>query len=112
MTGVDLTEVTGMGETSVLQILSETGTDMQRWPCALEAFYRCLRARCGAPKAITATAHKLARIFYSMLTHRVPFEDLGQDYYEQRYRERVTAQLRRRAARMGFDLQPIPAYTA
>ncbi len=39
---------------------------------ALGAFYRRLKARLGAPKAITATAHKLARIFYRMLTTKAP----------------------------------------
>ncbi len=38
---------------------------------ALGAFYRRLRSRLGAPKAITATAHKLARLFYRNLY--VPF---------------------------------------
>jgi transposase len=36
---------------------------------ALGAFYRRLRSRLGAPKAITATAHKLARMFYPEIPH-------------------------------------------
>src|SRR3546814_3050294 len=57
--------------------------------CALGAFYRRLRARLGAPKAITATAHKLARIFYRMPTTKTPFRDTGPNYYEQQYRQRT-----------------------
>src|SRR3546814_15800421 len=53
--------------------------------CALGAFYRRLRARLGAPKAITATAHKLARIFYRMLPTKTPFRDTGQDKYDTPY---------------------------
>ncbi|WP_421620884.1 IS110 family transposase [Alkalilimnicola ehrlichii] len=75
--------------------------------CALGAYYRRLRARLGAPKANTATAHKLARIIYRMLKHRTPFVDPGQDYYEQQYRERVTRNLTRRARAMGLQLVPI-----
>lgn len=75
--------------------------------CALGAFYRRLRARLGAPKAITATAHKLARIFYRMLKTKTPFVDTGQDYYERQYRQRVTRSLKRRAAQLGFQLVPL-----
>src|SRR3546814_18741948 len=76
--------------------------------CALGAFYRRLRARLGAPKAITATAHKLARIFYRMLTTKTPFRDTGQDYYEQQYRQRLTRSLEKKAATLGFRLIPNP----
>ena len=114
MTGVDLTSIDGLNESSVLKILSETGSDISAWPTekhfcswlglspgnkvtggkslsgktkpsanraasafrlsafgllnsqsALGAYCRRQRTRLGAPKAITATAHKLARIFYS-----------------------------------------------
>ena len=60
-----------------------------------------------APKAITATAHKLARIFYSMLKHGTQYVDQGQGYYEQQYRDRVMKNLKKRAASMGFDLVAI-----
>ena len=73
---------------------------------ALGAYYRRLRARLGAPKAITATAHKLARIFYRMLKTKTPFLDPGPDYYEQQYRQRVTRALKKRAAAIGYKLVP------
>ncbi len=73
---------------------------------ALGAFYRRQRARLGSPKAITATAHKLARIFYSMLKNGVAYVDQGQDYYEKQYRDRVTRNLRKKAASLGFDIVP------
>jgi len=71
---------------------------------ALGAFYRRQRARLGAPKAITATAHKLARLIYSMLKHGTEYVDQGQEYYEQQYRKRVVKNLRKRAAELGFEL--------
>ena len=69
-------------------------------------YYRRQRARLGSPKAITATAHKLARTFYSMLKHGTEYVDQGQDYYEKQYRDRVTKNLKKRAASLGFDLVP------
>lgn len=73
---------------------------------ALGAYYRRIRARSGAPAAVTATAHKLARIIYAMLKERKPYHDSGADYYEKQYRERVLRNLNRQAARLGFCLQP------
>ncbi len=49
---------------------------------ALGAYYRRMRSRLGAPKAITATAHKLARLIYRMLKYGTEYVDQGQDYYE------------------------------
>ena len=56
---------------------------------ALGAYFRRLCSRMDKPKAITAAAHKLARLIYTMLTKGEAYTDQGQDYYEERYRERV-----------------------
>ncbi|MGH7997902.1 MAG: hypothetical protein ACREPR_00320 [Brasilonema sp.] len=56
---------------------------------ALGAYYRRMQARMGAPKAITATAHKLARIFYRLWTSGDRYTDAGIDAYEQQYQERM-----------------------
>ena len=74
---------------------------------ALGAYYRRMRARLGAPGAITATAHKLARLMYSMLRQGVPYVDVGQHTYEQQYRNRVLRNLKRNAQAFGFTLVPI-----
>ena len=50
---------------------------------ALGAYLRRQKARLGAPKAITAPAHKLARLIYTMLKYGTEYVDAGQDYYEQ-----------------------------
>ena len=71
---------------------------------ALGAFFRRLKARLGTPKAITASAHKLARLIYRMLRFGTEYVDQGQDYYEQRYRARVVSTLTRRAAALGYTL--------
>jgi transposase len=71
---------------------------------ALGAYMRRQRARLGAPKAITATAHKLARLVYSMLKYGTAYIDAGQDSYEERYRSRVVQNLKRKAKDLGFEL--------
>jgi transposase len=77
---------------------------LTRSKSALGAYLRRQKARLGAPKAITATAHKLARLIYSMLKHGMKYVDAGQDYYEQRYRTRVVENLKKRALELGFTL--------
>lgn len=79
---------------------------------ALGAYLRRQRARLGAPKTITATAHKLARLVYAMLTHGTAYVDAGQEYYEERYRSRVVQNLKRKAQGLGFELVTIQGTTA
>jgi transposase len=156
MVGIDLTAIDGLECSSVLTILSETGTDMSPWnsgksfaswlalspnnritggkpirtrervirpnraaqafrlaaqtleraQCGLGAFFRRVRARQGRRAAIKATAHKLARIFYSMMKNRTEYLDPGLEYYEQRYRDGILRNLTRNAAKLGFTLVP------
>lgn len=73
---------------------------------ALGAYYRRMRAKLGAPKAITATAHKIARIVYSMLRTKTPFADIGQDAYEREYSQRRIKGLARAAKQLGLKLVP------
>src|SRR5262249_42271572 len=130
ISGVDLSQIEGLDETTSLVILSEIGLDMTRWPTvkhftswlglcphqqvsggklvsrptkscanrpakslsiaaaalhhsqsALGAFFRRMKARLGAPKAVTATAHKLARLIYTMLKHGTAYVRRGMDEY-------------------------------
>lgn len=74
---------------------------------ALGAYYRRQRARLGAPKAITAVAHKLARMFYAMLDQGRQFTDIGQDAYEQQYQARVLKGISRQARALGYVLTPV-----
>ncbi len=71
---------------------------------ALGAYFRRMRARLGAPKAITAAAHKLAKILYTMLKERKSFTEVGQAAYEQAYKERQLYALKKRAQDLGFNL--------
>jgi transposase len=73
---------------------------------ALGAFYRRLAGRIGNAKAVTATARKIAVLFYNAMRYGMDYRDPGADHYEQQYRDRVIKQLHRRAAQFGFALQP------
>ena len=75
----------------------------------LGAYLRRQRSRLGAPKAITATAHKLARLVYTMLKHGTAYVDAGQQHYEERYRSRVVQNLKRKAQELGFELVALPS---
>jgi len=73
----------------------------------LGAFFRRIRARSGSPAAITATAHKLARIIFAMLGGKKAYSELGEDYYDKRYRERILRNMKRKAQLYGFQLVPL-----
>lgn len=158
VTGVDLTQLHGIGPYLALKLIGECGTDMERWPSAkhftswlglapgckisggkvlsartkrsssraaallrlaattlsrsstaLGAFYRRLASRVGKAKAVTATARKIAVLFYNTLRYGMVYQDPGADYYEERYRTRVVANLKRRAGAMGYELVPTDA---
>jgi transposase len=160
MTGVDLTQIEGIDETTALIVLSEIGLDMSKWPSekhftswlgvsphqrvsggkvlrsrtrpttnraaaalrlaasslhhsqsALGAYFRRMKSRVGAPKAVTATAHKLARLIYSMLKHGTAYVARGMDDYERQYRERAVKHLHRRAKELGYALHLAPEGT-
>jgi transposase len=78
-----------------------------RTDTALGAFHRRLSARIGKAKAVTATARKIAVLFYNALRHGMDYVDPGASFYDTRYRTRVIENLHRRAKAFGFALQPI-----
>jgi transposase len=70
----------------------------------LGAYLRRQRARLGAPKAITATAHKLARIVYNLVRYGLAYVKQQEQAYAAQVRERLERQLRRRAKELGFEV--------
>jgi transposase len=151
--GCDLTQIHGMGPYLALRLISECGTDMDKWPTAkhftswltlcpgskitggkilsahsrksnnrvvahlrlaattvgrtdtaLGAFYRRLSSRIGKAKAVTATARKIAILFYNALKYGMAYRDPGADQYEKEYRDRVIKNLQRRARKLGLSL--------
>jgi transposase len=71
---------------------------------ALGAYARRMRARCDSPIAITATAHKLARLIYRMLKYGEEYIDLGAEQYEAKFKLSMIKALERKARRLGFQL--------
>lgn len=154
--GVDLTQIDGIRGYTVLQLISEIGTDMTRWKTpahfaswlalcpgtkitggrrlsgrqpvrahraasifrmaalslrhsrsALGAFFRRKRAQLGPNRAISATAHKLARIVFIMLRDRKNFVDPGEHAYAEQFRERAVRSLQQKAHALGFSVVPL-----
>ena len=73
------------------------------------AYYRKMRAKLGAPKAITATAHKIARILYIMIREKKSFIEIGQAAYEKAHKEKQIASLKKKAKELGFTLAEMAA---
>jgi transposase len=72
----------------------------------LGAQYRRLRSKLGAPKAITAMGHRLARLVYRMLKYGQQYIDKGAEYYEQRNRQQQIEFVRKKAAQLGLQVTP------
>ncbi len=84
--------------------LRMAATSLLRSQTYLGAQYRRLRSKLGAPKAITAMAHRLARLVYRMLKYGQQYVDKGAAYYEQRNRQQQIAFLRKKAAQLGLQV--------
>jgi transposase len=89
------------------QALKMAAQSLSHCNSALGAYYRRLCARMDKPRANTAAAHKLARLVYFMLTRGEAFIEQGQQRYEEQQRQRSVAALKRRAADLGFAINPI-----
>ncbi|MDP1855258.1 MAG: hypothetical protein Q8K74_04290 [Candidatus Nitrotoga sp.] len=90
--------------------LAAMGLSLSR--CAMGAYYRRLALRMGSPKAITAVAHKLARIVYAMLSGQADYVKEEQVRHDARYRERAIKALQKRAQELDLTLSPqaVPAH--
>lgn len=85
-------------------LLRISAVNVGRTETALGAFYRRLAARLGKAKAVTATARKIAVLFYRIMKEGKSYQDPGANYYEAQYRQRVLAGLKKRAQSLGFEL--------
>jgi transposase len=78
---------------------------------AMGAFYRRVQARAGAPKAIVATARKIAERIYRLLKHGAEYVQQEMNVYEEAYRKRLLKGLARRAKELGYQLTALPPAT-
>jgi transposase len=155
ITGTDLTEIFGITDTNAIEIISEVGLNMNKWPTEksftawlnlapnnkitggkvissktqkrkskagqifkmaafavqrsknwLAIFYHRIKSRCGVKKAITATARKIAVIFYKMMKEKIVFNPISADTYMQTFKEKQLKKLKRQAHRLGLVLIP------
>jgi transposase len=88
--------------------LRMAATSLWRSKSYLGAKFRRLRARLGAPKAITAMAHMLARLVYRMLRYGEQYVDKGIRYYEDKYREHEIRSIQKRAKDLGLVVTLTP----
>ena len=77
--------------------------------CAFGVMYRRLRARLGPAQATVATAYAIARVVYRMLKYKVEYDPLSVNEYQKQYEEQQIRYMRKRAAKLGYQLLPVPA---
>lgn len=155
ITGVNLPEIFGITDSNAVEIISEVGINMHKWPTAkhftawlnlapnnkisggkllsskiqkkknkagqifkmaafsvqrsknwLAAFYQRIKSRSGAGKATTATARKIAVIFYHMLKDGKEFNPIPLERYTDSFKDHQIKKLAKQAKRMGFNLMP------
>lgn len=155
ITGTDLTEIFGITDTNAMEIISEIGLDVCKWPTGknftawlnlapnnkvsggkllssktqkkknkagqifkmaafavqrsknwLAMFYHRIKAKAGAQKAITATARKIALIFYKLMKEKVAFNAISADEYMETFKQQQLKKLKKQANKLGLILVP------
>lgn len=94
------------GKNRVAIALRMAAQAVGRTQTPLGLFYRRIKGRIGGQGAVTATAHKLARLVYRMLKYGAEYVKQSMAEYEAKLRARLERQLRAKAMRMGFELVP------
>jgi transposase len=74
--------------------------------CPFGVLYRRLRARLGPAQATVATAHAMARVVYKMLKYKVAYDPLSVNEYQKQYEARQVKYLKKKAAKLGYELVP------
>jgi transposase len=98
---------TRRGKNRAAHALRLAAWSLMRSSSALGAYLRRQRSRLGAPKAITATAHKLARIVYHLVRYGAAYVKESEAAYAAQVRSRLEKQLQRRAKELGFEVKRI-----
>jgi hypothetical protein len=91
------------GQSRAARAFRQAAQTLSRSHSYLGAFYRRMRARLGAAKAITAAARKLAVIFYTMVTEGKEYHEFGEAYYLTQQKQRNLKKLKRHAKLLGYD---------
>ncbi len=102
--GKVLSSKTRSSRNRAAQAFRQAAVSVQVSDCELGAYFRRMKARLGSAAAVTATAHKLARIYYRMVKYGEEYVDAGGRAYEEKHRQRVVSNLRKRARGLGYEL--------
>src|ERR1041384_7498792 len=95
---------THRGVNRAAQALRVAAQSLHHSKGALGGFLRRMKGRLGAQAAVTATAHKLARIVYLALKHGMTYVGQGQEEYEAQMKEKQLKALRRKARQLGLEV--------
>jgi transposase len=95
------------GSNRAAQALRLAANSLHRSKSGLGAFFRRMKSRLGAGKAVTAAAHKLARLVYWMLKHGTEYVKQTQEQYEAQQRERMIRNLKKRARQLGLQISEV-----
>ena len=79
---------------------------VKRADCVFGSFYRRLRGRLDKAQATVATAHMIARVVYRMLKYKIEYETISIEEYEAKYKEQQIRYLKKKVAKLGFQLVP------
>ena len=91
---------------NALRMCAYTLTHSKSW---LGAKYRRLKSKLGAPKAIVAMAHHLARLIYRMIKNGAAYVDKGMAAYEAKYRAQRVQWLQKQARELNMELVGLKA---
>lgn len=105
--GKVLSHKTRRGANRFAHALRLSARSLWRSQSYLGDYYRRMRARLGAPKAITATANKLARIVYHLVKHGKQYDQSVFAAQEELHKKRLEKRLRNQAKTLGFQLVPV-----
>lgn len=70
----------------------------------LSAHYRRIVRRRGKPKSIVAVGHTMLVIAYHMIKHRIPYKELGADYFDKMDEKKLVSNMVKRLKRLGYDI--------
>jgi transposase len=105
--GVILRTATRKVNSRAAKTLRLAAQTLYRSKTPLGDFYRRMRAKLGGPKAVTATAHKLARIIYHLITTGQAYDESVFAQQQARHRKQLQAKLSAKARDLGFQLVPL-----
>ena len=102
--GKVLSSKTRSSRNRAAQAFRQAAVSLQASESELGGYFRRMKARSGSAAAVTATGHKIARIYYRVVKYGEEYVEVGARAYEEKHRQRVVSNLRKRARGLGYEL--------